>query len=491
MKAQEFFSLENIQNRLFISHKLGRNIKEHYLDFVLMALDKLDFPVFIVDKDIHLWYFNRAYWEKFGPGLESYQLNSEITTEHVEKLVGYPLAEIYEVTATPMRKVIETGQPILHKTFSGTEKYISDIHPLYYGKEVIGALVVSRDMETIAELSGQLDYYRTLSEGLRSEVYSKDNLPLPFQSIIGSSPAFSKALRIAAQVAPTQASVCIFGESGTGKEVISTAIHLSSQFVEGPLVKVNCAAIPETLIESELFGYEKGAFTGASANGKPGKFELANGGTLFLDEIGEMPLGMQAKLLRALQEKEITRVGGIRTIPLNFRLITATNRNLKEMVANGTFREDLYYRINVINLNIPPLRERRQDIPLLCDYFLDEMRSIYNKSPNLLPETINKMLDYSWPGNVRELRNCIERMVVMCSDGSLSPDLLPEQFFLTPIGAEDGSDHGMLRKVLDQNERDAICSALEQAKGNRSKAIEILGISRRSFYNKLEKYHLK
>ncbi len=492
MKAQEFFSASNIKNRFLISCEIDKSIKEQYLDFFLIVLDKLDSPVFIVDKDIRLWYFNRAYWENFGPDWVSCHPNGKITAEHVEKLVGYPLAEIYEVAAAPMRKVIKTGQPILHKTFSGTEKYISDIHPLCYGKEVVGALVVSRDMATIAELSGQLDYYRTLSVGLRNEIYSKDKLPPPFQSIIGSSPLFAKALRTAAQVAPTQASVCIFGESGTGKEVVAKAIHLSSHFVEGPMIKVNCAAIPETLIESELFGYEKGAFTGANSNGKPGKFELANGGTLFLDEIGEMPLGTQVKLLRALQEREITRVGGVRAIPLNFRLLTATNQNLKEMVKNGTFREDLYYRINVINLDIPPLRERLQDIPLLCDYFLNEMSNIYSKTPKLLTETIDQMQAYRWPGNVRELRNCIERMVVMCTDGVLSPDLLPEQFSQTAaIEAGYSPDQGLLHQILDQNEREAICSALEQANGNRSKAIEILGISRRSFYNKLEKYHLK
>lgn len=458
----------------------------------MLALDKLDFPVFIVDKELNLWYFNKAYWDSFGTGWEEYHGNSGITAESIEKLIGYPLANMHDATAIPMRKVIETGRPILHKTFDGADRHISDIHPLTYGSEIVGALVVSRDMETIAELSSQLDYYRSLSEGLRNEVSSKSQLPLSFRSVIGASPVFTKTLRMAAQVAPTQASVCILGESGTGKEVLAKAIHLSSRFVEGPMVKVNCAAIPETLIESELFGYEKGAFTGALSKGKPGKFELANGGTLFLDEIGEMPPGVQVKLLRALQEREITRVGGVHPIPLKFRLITATNRDLKEMVKKGTFREDLYYRISVINLNIPPLRERRQDIPLLCDSFLEEMQSIYNKSPKMLPETIERMLAYDWPGNIRELRNCIERMVVMCSDDILSAELLPEQFFQTASAGEVlDREQGSLRRMLDRNEREAICKALEQAGGNRSKAIEILGISRRNFYNKLEKYHLK
>lgn len=490
MEAQEFFSADNIMNRFFIGHRLEKSIKDRYLDFFLLALDKLDFPVFIVDEKINLWYFNKAYWESFGFGWKFH--DADIKSGHVEKLIGYPLSSVYEASATQMRRVIETGQPILHKAFSGTEKYISDIHPLFYDGKIIGALVVSRDMETIAELSSQIDYYRALSDGLRSEVSSKANLPLPFQSIVGAAASFTKVLRTAAQVAPTQASICISGDSGTGKEVLAKAIHLSSQFIEGSLVKVNCAAIPETLIESELFGYEKGAFTGANPNGKPGKFELANNGTLFLDEIGEMPLSMQVKLLRALQEREITRVGGTRTISLNFRLITATNRDLMAMVKEGDFREDLYYRISVINLKIPPLRERRQDIPLLCDHFLDEMFNLYNKAPKLQPETISLMCGYNWPGNVRELRNCIERMVVMCNSEVLSPDLLPEQFTQTAcIGEEPVPDHGPLRQMLAQNEREAICRALEQAHGNRSRAIEILGISRRNFYNKLEKYHLK
>lgn len=314
--------------------------------------------------------------------------------------------------------------------------------------------------------------------------------------MIGTSAPFVKVLRTAAQVAPASSSVCILGESGTGKEIFAEAIHRSSACAQGPLIKVNCAAIPESLMESELFGYEKGAFTGANINGNPGKFELANNGTLFLDEVGEMPPSMQVKLLRALQEREVTRVGGRRPVRLQFRLITATNRNLEQMVKEGTFREDLYYRICIIPLHLPPLRERRSDIPLLAGSVLSSLDMPQWKNRSFSSEVLDRFMNYTWPGNIRELKNCVERMAILCPteeiDGEYLPNAVSSAVQLLPGGdvVPDLSQY-KLHEILDKVECDAMRSVLSLTGGNKAKAIEILGISKRNFYLKLDKYGLR
>lgn len=305
-----------------------------------------------------------------------------------------------------------------------------------------------------------------------------------------------KALRVGAQVAPTNSSVCILGESGTGKEVFAEAIHYSSACAQGPLVKVNCAAIPESLMESELFGYEKGAFTGANANGNPGKFELANNGTLFLDEVGEMPPSMQVKLLRALQEREITRVGGRKPIKLRFRLITATNRDLEQMVKEGTFREDLYYRICIIPLHLPPLRERRSDIPLLAQTFLSGLDMPQWQERRFSDEVLEQFMNYNWPGNIRELKNCVERMAILCPEEEIGVEYLPAAVAsasraLPGAGVAPDLSQYKLHDIIDKVEYDAIRSVLSLTGGNKARAIEILGISKRNFYLKMDKFGLR
>ncbi len=281
------------------------------------------------------------------------------------------------------------------------------------------------------------------------------------------------------------------GESGVGKEVVAEALHYSSRRAGGPLIKINCAAIPENLMESELFGYEAGAFTGARAGGKPGKFELAQHGTIFLDEIGEMPLTMQVKLLRALQEHAITRVGGSRPIQLDFRLITATNRDLAAMMSEGSFREDLYYRINVIALTIPPLRERREDINVYASLFLEELGRQYGRTYRLSAEALDLLNRYYWPGNVRELKNCMERAAVLTPGDLVDVDQLPAKMKSGGSGAAaPPPGRYKLRELLERTEQEAIESALRSCGNNRSKAMDLLGISRRNFYQKLEKYHL-
>jgi two-component system response regulator HydG len=309
------------------------------------------------------------------------------------------------------------------------------------------------------------------------------------QNIIGRSKPMKHILEKVMQVAPSEATVMITGESGTGKELIAGAIHYNSPRRDGPFIKINCAAITETLLESELFGHERGAFTGADRR-KEGKFYLANGGSLFLDEISEMPLTMQVKLLRVLQEREITRVGGEDVIKIDVRLIVATNRNLQEMIRQDSFREDLFYRLNVINLEVPPLLKRKEDIPLLAQHFLIIFSKKNHKQiKGFTPKAMDHLIQYEWPGNVRELMNLIERGVVLSQSNYLDAEDLPVS--TTPSSGipesnlvEENKEH----TSLDQVEKDTILKTLEQEGGNKSATARKLGITRKTLHKKLKQY---
>ena len=294
------------------------------------------------------------------------------------------------------------------------------------------------------------------------------------------------------KVADTDFTVLILGESGTGKELVAGAIHRNSRRREGPFIRINCAAIPENLLESELFGYERGAFTGAS-NKKLGKFELAHGGTLFLDEISEMPLGMQVKLLRVLQEKEFERVGGTRTIKVDTRIIAATNRNLAQMVDEGLFREDLYYRLNVVTIQVPPLRERKEDIRLLAAHFTKEAAAKLNKPVRGVSDEVIELFEaYDWPGNVRELKNVCDRAVVLARGLLITRDELPATLqpgFQESIGVKLGAGQ-TLQEILGDVERNIVLQALKEHNYNRTKTAQALGISRRTLYGKIKEYGL-
>ncbi len=310
------------------------------------------------------------------------------------------------------------------------------------------------------------------------------------RNIIGNSPAMKRLLETVAQVAPTNATVLINGESGTGKEQIAGAIHYNSIRKDKAFVKVNCAAITESLLESELFGHEKGAFTGADRR-KDGKFLLADRGSLFLDEIGEMPLSMQAKLLRVLQEKELTRVGGEHTIAVDVRLIAATNKNLQEMVHAGTFREDLFYRLNVVMLNLPPLRERQEDIPLLAQYFLTMFAEKNGKNiAAFTNQAMHYLTSHHWPGNVRELMNAIERGVVLCRENSLDQTdfSLPDNTAKAKLSVLESENQVEMIVPLEEVEKRAILNALSITGGNKSETARQLGITRRTLHQKLKKY---
>jgi DNA-binding NtrC family response regulator len=310
-----------------------------------------------------------------------------------------------------------------------------------------------------------------------------------FAEIVGASPKMQRLLELVRTVAGSSSTVLLQGESGTGKELVARAVHEASPRRERRLVVVNCSALSESLLESELFGHEKGAFTGATAR-KRGWFEVADGGTLFLDEIGEVSPHLQVKLLRVLQERELERVGGTDPIRVDFRLITATNRDLKGDVAAGRFREDLYYRLSVISLKIPPLRERREDIPLLVSHFLQKCSRREGKQvSSVSPEVMERLVQYPWPGNVRQLENGIERAVVVAASDRLTLDMFPEEIQdWSPEGR--GPQRPPEEFTLEEMERFLIEKTLERTGGNKSKAARLLNVHRRSIYNKLKKYGL-
>ncbi len=309
-------------------------------------------------------------------------------------------------------------------------------------------------------------------------------LPDSFPGIIGKSKKMREVFRLIGQVGESETAVLIRGESGTGKELVAQAIHAKSGRRGGPFVALNCAALPETLLESELFGYEKGAFTGADQR-KPGQIELANGGTLFLDEIGDLAIGLQAKILRVLQNREVTRLGGREKINIDTRLITATHRNLEEMIANKQFRSDLYYRINIFPINLPALRNRKEDIPELLEYFLGEY-----PDKSISQEARRKLIEYDYPGNVRELENIITRAALI-SGSVITNDDLPD---ISNVGTDPKMqmlnipDEGF---SLDEFEKKLISGALEKCGGNKSHAARMLGITRRRLYSMMDRFGIK
>ncbi len=308
--------------------------------------------------------------------------------------------------------------------------------------------------------------------------------------IVGKSPAIQRVIDLIARVAPSRATVLVTGETGTGKELVARAIHQASDRATKPFMPINCAAIPDNLLESELFGHMKGAFTGAIQN-KKGLFEEAQGGTVFLDEISTMSMSLQPKLLRVLQEYVIMRVGGRQPIPVNIRLIAATNIDLKKRVAEGDYREDLYYRLNVFPIEVPPLRDRREDIPLLANYFIGKYSDLYEvEAPKLPPRTLDRMMAYNWPGNVRELENAIERAVVLHASGGSGTI-----GFELPADAEpEGDGQNILDEAQKQRwtfedlEREYIFRVLESVRWKKTEAADILGIDRRTLYRKLKRY---
>jgi len=430
----------------------------------------------------------------------------------------------YRIGEGIMGRVAKHGAPIvipnigdeplfLNRTGSRTSLRKENIAflcvPVKYKQDVLGVLSVDRLfgdkrisfeedlrlLKIIASLIGQAVQLRKDVEDEREALLTeRDDLKQQLkgryrvENIIGNADIMQEVFEAISRVAPSKANVLLLGESGTGKELVAKAIHYTGSRAKGPFVKFNCASIPEGLLESELFGHEKGAFTGAMATRK-GRFELANDGTLFLDEIGDLPLTLQPKILRVLQEKEFERVGGEKTFKVNVRLVAATSRNLEELVSAGKFREDLYYRLNVVPIFLPPLRQRREDIPLLAEHFLKRFNEENGKSISLSPEVLSTFMTYEWPGNVRELENTIERLVVMSRGRTALASDLPLNIRNQSVRGRYGTlTREGLPSAIEDIERTRILDALNKAGWVQAKAARLLGLTPRQIGYKMKKY---
>lgn len=382
---------------------------------------------------------------------------------------------------------LERGETISDVVFTrGNDSLMVSARPIRVGQDLAGAVVTVQESRYISDLENKI----------RKELFTKGLVAsYTFRNILGNSPQIEECRRIALQYAATKSTVLITGETGTGKELFAQSIHNASPCRQGPFVAVNCAALPPSLLESELFGYEEGAFTGASQKGKPGLFELAQGGTVFLDEISEMDKYGQTRLLRILQERCIMRLGGGSYVPLNVRVLVASNRNLEEMVLTGEFRSDLYYRINLLTLHLPPLRERAGDVPLLVEQFSTACRQKYHKEPRFTQRAVDRMGEHSWPGNVRELQNVIERLCLssrsLMLDRSDVDALLTHNRTLTVSGPEtENTLHpGSLEKRHEERQR--IIDALSQCGGNQKTAAGMLHMDRGTLSRKMRKYGIR
>lgn len=381
-----------------------------------VVVDNLDDNILIANSQEEILYVN-----------PSYEKHTGITKE---ALIGHKVSDVLKsqqyFTVATVPDVLKRKEKVMKLAYMNSRKNPGIVVgvPIFdkeNPKEIQYVVATNRGLSTYVDLRDNFtEFINTLTQMHKDNdavhIYnSSDNISSE-HIMIGDGPGMRQIKHFIENVSRTDATVLITGESGAGKELIADAIYKNSTRAHMPFIKINCSSIPASLLESELFGYEKGAFSGASANGKKGLFEAANNGTLLLDEIGDMPMELQAKLLRAIQSSEITRVGGTKPIKLDIRLIAATNCNLKEKIAAGTFRSDLYYRLHVIPINVPPLRERKEDIPLLCRHYLKIFSERYNRTVQLSPENIEVLTNYSWPGNIRELRNIMEYLTVCCSD---------------------------------------------------------------------------
>ncbi|MFZ5647999.1 MAG: sigma 54-interacting transcriptional regulator [Bacillota bacterium] len=405
------------------------------------------------------------------------------------EILGQPVSKFFSnILVSHSLRDRKVFKELYHQPREGAHVLITAA-PVPVKDRVIGSLSLERDIADIVYYNEELSRTGFKMRMLKKEINrlsKKDS----FARIYGHSTVIKETIKMARKYAATDATVLITGESGTGKELFAQAIHDESNRSQHPFVAVNCSAVPQTLFESEIFGYEGGAFTGAFKEGKPGKFELASGGTLFLDEIGELELGAQVKLLRVLQEKILYRVGGTRPVKVDVRIITATNRNLERMVQEGRFREDLFYRLNVITLNLPPMRERREDMPELAYLLAQELAELHGKKiVEIDPQVMVSFMNYHWPGNVRELRNVLERMVILAEDEVIKRENLPEFLKSKAPAAIMGNPTGnvlKLTEVTEQAERQMIVDALKKTGNNKSEAARILGIPRSSLYYKIK-----
>jgi transcriptional regulator with PAS, ATPase and Fis domain len=442
-----------------------------------LIFDHIENGALVTDADGFVLYFNRPYARFLG--LET------------EQVIGRHVTEI--LADSRMHIVARTGKAEVNQifTYRGRDMVVQRI-PIFDEGKVVAAFgqIMFKQVSDVGRLATNLSLLESKLKLYEKELNSLRSTRYTFDSICGSSPLLLALKEEARKAALTDLPILLTGESGTGKELFAQAIHQASSRHKQPSILLNCAAIPKELFEAELFGYADGAYTGAKAGGKPGKFELADGGTLFLDEIGEMPLELQPKLLRVLEDRMFERVGGNRLFKSDFRIIAATNRNLLDMVKKKQFREDLYYRLNVIPLEIPPLRERRGDIIPLAEHLLGKIAENHPGSQYQLTPAAEKLLDgYHWPGNIRELHNVLERTAFTIEGNCIDGCDLP--FYLSrPAAAASQGGQWDLAAVVAEAEREAVRKALDVTANNKAKAAKLLGIHRTVLYKKMTKYQI-
>ena len=452
------------------------NTLKNMKDQLSTILDTLSDGICLMDARGTIIYLNQAYEEIF----------------HVKKedLLQKNARELFP--SRPSVRALDKKEAGIKEVFEVDDKqFISNATPIINDEGFQGIITSYARVDALKDVLKQLEIAEEQANYYKGQLEKQDNIHEAFKIIIGESDTLRDVLSTSSKAAKTSATVVIRGESGTGKELVAKSIHQASKRSDGPLIKINCAAFPENLIESELFGYEKGAFTGAESR-KIGKFELADGGTLFLDEIGELSQNVQVKLLRFLQEREFRRIGGRDVIPVNVRIIAATNRNLEEMMDQGTFREDLYYRLSVIQLYIPPLRDRMSDIPLLSEYFIEKTAECEEMGiKSLTPEVLDIFYNYQWPGNIRELENVIMRGMTMSDDDKIGVDMLPRHLSKmetskqkTLINVYNGD-----LETMEAYDREIIRLALKRY-GSYNKTAKALGLTHRTISLKAKKYNL-
>lgn len=474
-----------------------KELKERYLQILEAVQD----GICVFDREGTVTYINGSY--------------NEITGENISEGDN-----IHEISPNGSRmRVLEKGQKIMGEISQkkNGKSVVANIVPIIVNQQITGGISVVKNLSEIEELIDRISHLSAKTEYLEEELHRRKKLNPAFNRIVGVSNKLYDAMKLAAKTADNNFNVLIRGESGTGKELIAEAIHYSSERATQPFIRVNCAAIPENLLESEMFGHVKGAYTGAIKT-KIGKFELADKGTIFLDEIGELDKSMQAKMLRVIQKKEFQRVGDDRTITVDARIIAATNRNLEELVENGEFREDLYYRLNVIPIWLPPLRERREDIPVLSEYFLNKIAEELGCEPKQLSgEAMDALIHYSWPGNIRELENVMERINILADDREVQkkdlPHYISENYHTAvndEVPSEAVTENGLYdaglslgktsaEEIVTGNdeimpweyyEREIIRKALKKY-GSYNAAGKALGLTHKTVAAKARKYHIE
>lgn len=408
-----------------------------------------------------------------------------------EEIIGNEMEQFFPKDMLLNKVTMETGQSFRHHQHKPREDLFVIINssPVFINDRIVGAVAAETDITSQVIMNQELMNASSKILKLQKEVSRLQLSHDSFQQIKGSSQLMKETVSLSRKMSETSANILLLGETGVGKEVFAKAIHYYRGSTS-PFIPVNCGAITPSLFESEFFGYEKGAFSGADAKGKKGKLELAQGGTLFLDEIGDLPLDMQVKLLRVLQDKTYYRVGGTKQLKARCRIIAATNKDLEAMVEANTFREDLYYRLNILSITIPPLRERKEDVMELLHQFIYEFSLLYHRTITVIdPQITSALLQYDWPGNVREMKNVIERLVLLSAEGTISAGALPPKLLQSALFSTGYDDS--LQDDLNDFEKNKIIEAIQTENGNKQAAAKKLGISRATLYNKMKKLKIE